>query len=39
VPTGLALIGLGISLWRSEHRQADTVDAAATMLVAEAATR
>ena len=39
VPTGVALIGLGVSLWREEHRQADTVGAPATMLVAEAATR
>ena len=38
VPTGIALIGLGISLWRNEHRQADTVGAPATMLIAEAAT-
>jgi hypothetical protein len=27
VPTGIALIGLGISLWRAERRQAETVDA------------
>jgi hypothetical protein len=39
VPTGIALIGLGVSLWREEHRQADTGSAPATMLVAEAATR
>ena len=39
VPTGVALIGLGISLWRTERRQADTVAAPATMLVAEPATR
>jgi hypothetical protein len=39
VPTGVALIGLGISLWRNEHQQADTVGAPATMRVAEAATR
>ena len=39
VPTGLALIGLGISLWRDQRRQADTVGAPAAMLVAEAATR
>ena len=39
VPTGVALIGLGLSLWRTEHRQADTVGAPATMVVAETATR
>jgi hypothetical protein len=39
VPVGIALIGLGISLWRNEHRQAGTVAAPPTMLVAEAATR
>jgi hypothetical protein len=39
VPTGVALIGLGVSLWRNEHRQADTVGVPATMRVAEAATR
>jgi hypothetical protein len=39
VPTGVALIGLGVSLWRDQHRPADTVGAPATMLVAEAATR
>jgi hypothetical protein len=37
VPTGVALIGLGISLWRSERRQSATVDAAATAWVAEPA--
>ena len=39
VPTGVALIGLGISLWRDQRRQAETVDAPATVRVAEAATR
>ena len=39
VPTGVALIGLGVSMWRNERRQADTVDAPAAMLVAEPATR
>ena len=39
VPVGIALIGLGVSLWRDGHRQADTVGAPATMRVAQAATR
>jgi len=39
VPTGVALIGLGVSLWREERRQVETVDAPATVRVAEAATR
>ena len=39
VPTGVALIGLGISMWRKERRHAETVDARTTMLVAEAATQ
>jgi hypothetical protein len=39
VPTGVALIGLGISLWRDQRRPAETTDAKATMLVAEPATR
>ena len=39
VPVGIALIGLGVSLWRDGHRQADTVGAAGTMRVAQAATR
>ena len=30
VPTGVALIGLGVSLWRDQRRQAETVDAPAT---------
>jgi hypothetical protein len=39
VPTGVALIGLGVSLWREERRQAETVDAPATAWVAEPVTR
>jgi hypothetical protein len=38
VPTGVALIGLGVSQWREERRQAETVDAPATVRAA-AATR
>jgi hypothetical protein len=38
VPTGVALIGLGISLWRDQRSQAETVDAPATM-VAQPVTR
>jgi hypothetical protein len=39
VPTGVALIGLGLSLWRNERRQAETIDAPAPMLLAKPATR
>jgi hypothetical protein len=39
VPTGVALIGLGVSLWRDQHSQAHTVGTAATIRVAQAATR
>jgi hypothetical protein len=39
VPTGVALIGLGVSLWRNERRQAETIDAPATMRTAKPATR
>jgi hypothetical protein len=39
VPTGVALIGLGVSLWREERQQADTVDAPATAWVAEPVAR
>lgn len=39
VPTGVALIGLGVSLWRTERRQTDTVDAPAATLIAEPAIR
>jgi hypothetical protein len=34
VPTGVALIGLGVSLWRDQRRQAETVEAPATVQVA-----
>lgn len=39
VPVGVALIGLGVSLWRDQRRQAETVDAPATVRVAEPVTR
>ncbi len=39
VPTGVALIGLGVSLWRDQRRQSATVDAPATAWVAEPVTR
>ncbi|MBV8221145.1 MAG: hypothetical protein JO325_21990 [Solirubrobacterales bacterium] len=39
VPTGVALIGLGISLWREEHQTVRTADAPATVLVAAPVTR
>jgi hypothetical protein len=39
VPTGVALIGLGVSLWRDQRRPAGTVDAPATVRTAEPATR
>ena len=39
VPTGVALIGLGVSMWREERRQSETLDAPATAWVAEPATR
>ena len=39
VPTGVALIGLGISLWRDQRRQAQAVDVPATVRVAEPTTR
>jgi hypothetical protein len=39
VPVGIALIGLGVSLWRDGHRQSETASAPATMRVAQAATR
>jgi len=38
VPTGLALIGLGISLWRDQRQHAQTVDAPATTWAAQPAT-
>jgi hypothetical protein len=39
VPTGVALIGLGVSLWREQRRQSETVDAPVTAWVAEPVTR
>jgi hypothetical protein len=39
VPEGVALIGLGVSLWRDQRRQAERADAPATVRVAEPATR
>jgi hypothetical protein len=39
VPTGVALIGLGVSLWRSERRHPVTVDAPASAWVAEPVTQ
>jgi hypothetical protein len=39
VPTGVALIGLRISLWREERRQAETIDPPATTWAAQPVTR
>ena len=39
VPTGVALIGLGVSLWRDQRRPPETVDAPATAWVAEPVAR
>jgi hypothetical protein len=39
IPTGIAFIGLGVSLWRDQRRQVDTVDAPATVRVPEQANR
>jgi hypothetical protein len=39
VPTGVALIGLGVSLWRDQRRPAGTADGPATVRVAEPVTR
>jgi hypothetical protein len=39
VPTGVALIGLGVSLWRDQRRQAETVDAPAATWLAQPVTR
>jgi hypothetical protein len=39
VPTGIALIGVGVSLWRNERRQSVTVDAPATAWVAQPVAR
>src|SRR3954454_7289832 len=38
VPTGVALIGLGISLWRDQRPQSETVEAKATAWAAEPVT-
>ncbi len=38
VPTGVALIGLGLSLWRRERRRPETVDAPATTWAPQPAT-
>jgi len=35
VPTGVALIGLGVSLWRDQRRRSETLDVPATAWVAE----
>lgn len=39
VPTGVALIGLGVSLWRDQRRHAEAVSAPATTLVAQPVAR
>jgi hypothetical protein len=39
VPTGVALIGLGVSLWRDQRRPAGTADGPATVRVTEPVTR
>jgi hypothetical protein len=39
VPTGVALIGLGFSLWRDQRRQAETVDAPPATMVAQPVVR
>jgi hypothetical protein len=39
VPTGVALIGLGVSLWREQRRPLESVAAPATAWVAEPVTR
>ncbi len=39
VPTGVALIGLGVSLWRDQRRHSERVDGLPTVRVAEPATR
>jgi hypothetical protein len=39
VPVGIALIGLGVSLWRNERRQPATVASPATAWVAEPVAR
>jgi len=39
LPEGVALIGLGVSLWRDQRRQAETADASAMVRAVEPATR
>ena len=39
VPTGVALIGLGVSLWRDQRRPSESVEAPAPAWVAEPVTR
>ena len=39
VPVGIALIGLGVSLWRDQRPQPETAAAPATAWIAEPATR
>ena len=39
VPMGVALIGLGVSLWREQRGQSETADASATAWVAEPVAR
>jgi hypothetical protein len=39
VPTGVALIGLGVSLWRDQRRQSETVAAPAMAWIAEPVAR
>ena len=39
VPTGVALIGLGVSLWRDQRRQDETVDAPSTTWAVQPVTR
>ncbi len=39
VPTGVALIGLGVSLWREQSQPTESVDAPATARIPELATR
>ena len=39
VPNGIAMIGLGISLWRDQPRQTEITDAPAMVRIAEPALR
>jgi hypothetical protein len=39
VPTGVALIGLGLSLWRDQHRKTNTADGPATTWTTQPVTR